>query len=45
MLQDVTFCYPNRPTVTVFDRFNLVIPAGKTTALVGESGRSAGRAA
>lgn len=37
-LCDVTFKYPSRPEVTVFDRFNLTIPAGKKVALVGESG-------
>ena len=36
-LQDVTFCYPgsNRPALV---NFNLSIPAGKITALVGENG-------
>ncbi|KAL6755759.1 MDR-like ABC transporter [Haematococcus lacustris] len=37
-LQDVTFRYPARPTVTVFKGFTLDIPAGQTVALVGESG-------
>lgn len=37
-LKDVTFRYPSRPDVTVFDSFNLKVPAGKTVALVGESG-------
>lgn len=34
----VTFHYPNRPSVNVFDKFSLTIAAGKTLALVGESG-------
>jgi ATP-binding cassette subfamily B (MDR/TAP) protein 1 len=30
--------YPSRPEVTVLEDFNLVVPAGKVTALVGASG-------
>jgi ATP-binding cassette subfamily B (MDR/TAP) protein 1 len=37
-LQDVTFAYPSRPNVTVLDKFSLQAPAGKVTALVGQSG-------
>ena len=37
-LQDVKHIYPSRPEVTVMDGVSLVIPAGKTTALVGASG-------
>ncbi|XP_009148411.1 ABC transporter B family member 10 isoform X2 [Brassica rapa] len=36
--RDVTFTYPSRPDVVVFDKLNLVIPAGKVVALVGGSG-------
>ncbi|KAF8077237.1 hypothetical protein N665_1054s0014 [Sinapis alba] len=35
---DVTFSYPSRPEVVIFDKLNLAIPAGKTVALVGGSG-------
>ena len=37
-LCDVTFSYPSRPNVVIFQNFNLKIPAGKTVALVGGSG-------
>ncbi|KAL2158091.1 hypothetical protein VTH06DRAFT_4659 [Thermothelomyces fergusii] len=37
-LEDVTFAYPTRPGVTVLDNFSLRVPAGKVTALVGQSG-------
>ena len=37
-LSDVTFSYPSRPNVVIFQNFNLKIPAGKTVALVGGSG-------
>ena len=37
-LRDVTFAYPTRPDVPIFSHFTLFIPAGKTVALVGESG-------
>ncbi|XP_013639162.1 PREDICTED: ABC transporter B family member 10 [Brassica oleracea var. oleracea] len=36
--RDVTFTYPSRPDVVIFDKLNLVIPAGKVVALVGGSG-------
>ena len=32
---NVTFCYPTRAKINVFDGFDLTIPAGKTVALVG----------
>ena len=32
---NVSFCYPTRQEVNVFDGFSLTIPAGKTVALVG----------
>ncbi|KAG5407101.1 hypothetical protein IGI04_013220, partial [Brassica rapa subsp. trilocularis] len=35
---DVTFSFPSRPDVVIFDKLNLAIPAGKTVALVGGSG-------
>lgn len=37
-LRNITFRYPSRPDTTVFHRFNLNVPAGKTVALVGASG-------
>jgi ATP-binding cassette, subfamily B (MDR/TAP), member 1 len=37
-LQNVTFSYPERPTVTILDELSLDIPAGKVTAVVGHSG-------
>ncbi|RYP72290.1 hypothetical protein DL771_004264 [Monosporascus sp. 5C6A] len=37
-LEHVTFAYPTRPSVTVLDDFSLKVPAGKVTALVGQSG-------
>ena len=37
-LRDVWFRYPSRPETAVLQDFSLRIPAGKTTALVGESG-------
>ncbi|KAL4916752.1 P-loop containing nucleoside triphosphate hydrolase protein [Aspergillus aurantiobrunneus] len=36
--RNIRHAYPSRPEVTVMDRFNLHIPAGKTTAFVGPSG-------
>ncbi|CAH2038351.1 unnamed protein product [Thlaspi arvense] len=36
--REVSFTYPSRPDVVIFDRLNLVIPAGKVVALVGGSG-------
>jgi len=35
---DVTFSYPTRPEVKVFEGFNLTIQSGQTVALVGPSG-------
>ncbi|KAI7759569.1 hypothetical protein LZL87_013514 [Fusarium oxysporum] len=37
-LQNIRHIYPSRPEVVVMDNVSLVIPAGKTTALVGASG-------
>ncbi|KAK4184955.1 Leptomycin B resistance protein pmd1 [Podospora australis] len=37
-LEDITFAYPTRPTVPVLESFSLRVPAGKVTALVGQSG-------
>ncbi|KAI9787255.1 MAG: GTPase-activating protein [Geoglossum umbratile] len=37
-LKDIKHIYPSRPEVVVMHRVNLLIPAGKTTALVGPSG-------
>ncbi|XP_074284679.1 ABC transporter B family member 15-like [Silene latifolia] len=37
-LQDVDFAYPARPDVVIFKSFCLKIEAGKSTALVGQSG-------
>jgi ATP-binding cassette, subfamily B (MDR/TAP), member 1 len=36
--RNVNFIYPSRPEVQVLENINLVIPHGKTTALVGASG-------
>lgn len=36
--KDVTFSYPSRPDVTIFQGFSMSIPAGKTVAIVGGSG-------
>lgn len=36
--REVTFTYPSRPDVVIFDKLNLEIPAGKIVALVGGSG-------
>lgn len=36
--KDLTFSYPSRPDVVIFDKLNLNIPAGKIVALVGGSG-------
>ena len=38
VLDDVSFAYPSRPGVPIFDRLSLRIPANKTTAIVGPSG-------
>lgn len=37
-VKDVSFSYPERPTVTVLNRLSLHIPANKVTAIVGSSG-------
>ncbi|KAL5974286.1 ABC transporter B member 15 [Asimina triloba] len=37
-LRDVDFAYPSRPDVPIFKGFSLGIKAGKSTALVGQSG-------
>ncbi|KAL4958072.1 P-loop containing nucleoside triphosphate hydrolase protein [Aspergillus filifer] len=37
-VENVSFHYPSRPSAQVLQGFNLSIPAGKTTALVGASG-------
>ncbi|KAJ8750162.1 hypothetical protein K2173_014077 [Erythroxylum novogranatense] len=37
-LHDVDFAYPTRPNVMIFNAFSLHIEAGKSTALVGQSG-------
>ncbi len=39
-LRDVRFFYPSRPEVDVFRGFNLTVAAGRTVALVDESGSS-----
>eukprot|EP00198_Chlamydomonas_reinhardtii_P007903 XP_001697240.1 MDR-like ABC transporter [Chlamydomonas reinhardtii] len=36
--RDVRFAYPSRPSVIIFNNFNLTMTAGCVTALVGESG-------
>ncbi|KAF2187080.1 multidrug resistance protein [Zopfia rhizophila CBS 207.26] len=37
-MKEVSFAYPERPTVTVLDNMNLRIPPNKVTAIVGHSG-------
>ena len=37
-LQSVRFAYPERPKIMVFQDFDLVVDAGKTVALCGQSG-------
>lgn len=37
-LQDVYFAYPTRPRVMIFQGFSITIEAGKSTAIVGQSG-------
>lgn len=36
--KDVTFSYPSRPDVIIFQGFSIYFPAGKTVAVVGGSG-------
>ncbi|KAL6888344.1 hypothetical protein ACP4OV_009370 [Aristida adscensionis] len=36
--KNVEFCYPSRPESPIFVGFNLRVPAGRTVALVGNSG-------
>ncbi|TGJ81130.1 hypothetical protein E0Z10_g7637 [Xylaria hypoxylon] len=38
VLWNVNFTYPTRPNLKVLDGLNLIIPAGKVTAIVGPSG-------
>lgn len=38
-LVDIGFAYPAHPETPIFEGFSLSVPAGKTTALVGSSGR------
>ncbi|XP_052197564.1 ABC transporter B family member 15-like [Diospyros lotus] len=37
-LRDIQFAYPARPNLMIFDGFSIKIEAGKSTALVGQSG-------
>ncbi|CAJ1931114.1 unnamed protein product [Sphenostylis stenocarpa] len=37
-LKRINFSYPSRPDVIIFKDFNLRVPAGKSAALVGQSG-------
>ncbi|KAI1045107.1 hypothetical protein LB505_011911 [Fusarium chuoi] len=37
-IDNITFAYPTRPGVAVLDNYSVKFPAGKTTALVGQSG-------
>jgi ATP-binding cassette subfamily B (MDR/TAP) protein 1 len=36
--RNVEFCYPSRPKSPIFVNFSLHVPAGRTVALVGDSG-------
>ncbi|RYC60568.1 hypothetical protein CHU98_g5624 [Xylaria longipes] len=38
VLWNVNFTYPTRPNLKVLDNLNLIVPAGKVTAIVGPSG-------
>lgn len=38
VLWNVNFTYPTRPELKVLDDLKLILPAGKTTAIVGPSG-------
>lgn len=37
-LENLNFCYPARPNITVCNNYNLLIQPGETVALVGASG-------
>ncbi|XP_058747679.1 ABC transporter B family member 2-like [Vicia villosa] len=37
-LRKINFSYPSRPNIVIFDNFNLMVPSGKSLALVGHSG-------
>jgi ATP-binding cassette subfamily B (MDR/TAP) protein 1 len=37
-VRNVTFSYPSRPNIVVFDKFSLTVRAGSTVAMVGQSG-------
>lgn len=37
-LKRINFIYPSRPNVVIFKDFNLIVPSGKSLALVGHSG-------
>lgn len=37
-LRDIQFSYPSRPDIVIFKDFNLKVHAGKSMALVGQSG-------
>lgn len=37
-VRNVTFSYPSRPNVVVFQKFSLTVKAGRTMAMVGQSG-------
>lgn len=37
-VRNVTFAYPLRPNVVVFEKFSLTVRAGSTVAMVGQSG-------
>ena len=36
--QGISFRYPSRPDLKIFNDFNLIIEPGKTTAIIGPSG-------
>jgi ATP-binding cassette subfamily B (MDR/TAP) protein 1 len=37
-LRRINFSYPSRPDIVIFNEFNLIVPSGKSLALVGHSG-------
>ncbi|MCH87481.1 ABC transporter B family member, partial [Trifolium medium] len=37
-LRRINFSYPSRPNIVIFNDFNLIVPSGKSLALVGQSG-------